>query len=862
MKFKLFYKIFICFFVTSMVPMAAGGGYFLHKLADYQEQMIVELSRSRVKAAVQKLVDNISAIEKSLDFTARTIQRPEGSGKLLENSARQHEEILKEIVTDEDGRVLSSFLRYGFVARGTRVELPRFEAGEKRHVNFVSWNLEPQLALAYTLTSMHTGRRQGMLLAEISLKNLFAPLLTNNDQQINRYIVSSEGRIVSHGNINYVLEGRDVSAAPPVRSVMQGNTVCNGEYIDLEGNEVVGVAMRVENLPLYVVEETPVAVAYALSRALRGDLYRVCGFSGFFFLVAALLVAGSITRPIVDLERATALVSSGELDSRVELAHWFPDELDLFANHFNDMIAALQEDRKRRKDAEDALEAEQERLIVTLRSIADGVISTDLKGHVTLMNIAAEKMTGWLLSEALGRPISEVYKLIELESGECLDDSLAEVLEHGHYVRLDEDVVLVARDGRQLMVSSRGTPIRDRESNIVGIVLVFQDITARKKMETELLRAEKIRSVGVLAGGIAHDFNNQLTGVLGNVGLAKLSIVPESKAYSYLEAAERAVLRSKGLTQQLLTFAKGGSPVKQPGSIAALIRESSKFILRGSAVDCRLELAPDLWPLDFDEAQLDQVINNLLINAMQAMPDGGIITVKAENCRLDHEEAKAVNLPPGHYVKIVVQDQGVGMTRSQLKRIFDPYFTTKKQGCGLGLASCYSIIKKHDGHISVESQPDQGTTFIIHLPASARKLVAPEVVEPRKLVASGCRILVMDDEEMVRDVAGGLLEHLGFQASFAADGQEAVKLYQQAISSGAPFAAVIMDLTVPGAMGGKDCLKEVLRINPDAKVIVASGYAIDAIMADFRKYGFSGRVVKPFSMSDLSAVLEEVLGAR
>jgi PAS domain S-box-containing protein len=636
-----------------------------------------------------------------------------------------------------------------------------------------------------------------------------------------------------------------------------GENFTNGEYLDLEGRQVVGVGMRVDDLPLYVVEETPVAVAYGLSRALSRDLLKVCCCVAFFMLVAALLLARSIARPIVQLEKATARVVSGELDSKVELTHRIHDEIDIFALRFNEMITALKEDRARRQEAEASLASERERLMVTLRSIGDGVISTDLNGLITLMNRAAEEMTGWSMDEALGQPVNQVFQLIDLESGEPYDDPLAEVFSQGHHVRLDDNVALIARDGHKRQVADSGTPIRDRESNIVGVVLFFQDITARKRMEAELQQAEKIRSVGLLAGGIAHDFNNQLTGILGNIGLAKMSIAPESKAYSYLDAAENAAIRSSGLTQQLLTFAKGGAPVKQLASIADLLRETSKFILRGSAVDCRLEIDSDLRPLDFDEGQLNQVLNNLLINAMQAMPDGGIITIRAENYQQDIKNE--IPLAPGLYVRIMISDQGIGMTQSQLRRIFEPYFTTKKEGRGLGLASSYSIIKNHDGFISVESEPDQGTTFTIYLPASDRKLIELKEKEESEVRAGGGRILVMDDEEMVRDVAGGFLRHLGFQPSFAADGREAVVLYQQAVDEGEPFAAVIMDLTIPGGMGGRECVQEILKINPQARVIVASGYSTDPIMADFRQYGFSGVIIKPYSLADFNSALQAVL---
>ncbi len=859
MKLKLFYKIFLSFFLVALVPMAVAGYYFINKLADYQQQMIVETSRIRVSLAAQELADKISAIEQSINFTRRLIQQPDNSYKLLENCALQHEEILNEFVTDEKGRVLSSFMRYGFTAKGSRIALPSISPAEEKHVDFVSWNLEPQLAVTYSLTDISTGKRQGLLLTEISLKNLLSSLFINKNQQRNLYIVSSDGRIISHKNINYVLAGRDVSTMPVIHALLQGAKFDNSNYLDLEDSEVVGVGMRINDLPLYVVEETPVSVAYALSRTMKENIINVCLLIALVTLAASLLLAGSITRPIVQLKKATAKIGSGELDTRVKFSHWLHDEVDIFALRFNEMIDALQKDREQRREAESNLADERERLMVTLRSIADGVISIDLDGRITMMNSAAEEITGWPLAEAGNLPVFQVLQLVNPESGDQYDAPPAEIFNQGHLVRLDQDVALVTRDGRQLLVAYSGSPMRDSKGHVVGAVLVFQDITARKRMEIEIQQSERIRSVGLLAGGIAHDFNNQLTGIMGNIGLAKMFLEPESKSYSYLDEAENAAMRSRDLTLQLLTFARGGSPVKKVSSIVGLITETSKFVLRGSAVDCRLKLDPELWPIDFDEGQICQVMNNLLINAIQAMPDGGIITIMAQNHQLDHGDG--VPLPPGRYVMITIRDQGIGMTTNQLQKIFEPYFTTKKEGRGLGLASCYSIISNHDGHISAESRPDQGTVFTIYLPASDKEIPElAETTEKKKFDSGGGRILVMDDEEMIRAVSGGFLEHLGFQPSFAADGNEAIELYKQAVNDNKPFVAVIMDLTIPGGMGGKNCVREILKINPEAKVIVASGYSNDPVMADFRQYGFSGVMVKPFSLDDFSEALQKILG--
>ena len=386
--------------------------------------------------------------------------------------------------------------------------------------------------------------------------------------------------------------------------------------------------------------------------------------------------------------------------------------------------------------------------------------------------------------------------------------------------------------------------------------VLVTDITARRKLEEELLKAQKLESLGVLAGGLAHDFNNLLTAILGNISLAKMDARPGDGIHERLEEAERASERAQSLTQQLLTFSRGGAPVKKTLSIKDTVRDIASFALHGARSKCEFSLDDDLWSVEADEGQLSQVINNLVINADQAMPDGGTVRVSARNVAVNSHSG--LPIAPGDYVMISIIDRGIGIPREHLKKVFDPYFTTKQKGSGLGLATTYSIIKRHNGHIAVESTAGAGATFHLYLPATGQ--VHQKEPSPAGAARSGSgRVLIMDDEDMVRDVAGKILTRLGYDVAFARDGAEAIELYSQARKAGRPFDAVIMDLTVPGGMGGRDAVKRLLEIDPAVKAIVSSGYSNDPIMAEYAEYGFCGVASKPYTIKKLSDILQQVI---
>jgi PAS domain S-box-containing protein len=505
-------------------------------------------------------------------------------------------------------------------------------------------------------------------------------------------------------------------------------------------------------------------------------------------------------------------------------------------------------------------EVERERLNVTLRSIGDGVITTDTEGRIIFINIIAEKLTGWNRQEASGKPLQEVFNIINEKTGFTCENPVNKVFNSGKIIGLANHTALIARDGTRRSIADSAAPIFDPEEKIIGVVLVFRDVTQEKKREEELLKIRKLESVGVLAGGIAHDFNNILTAILGNINLADTYIEKGNEVHSLLKEAEKASIRAKDLTQQLLTFSKGGNPVRETASIKQVITDSADFVLHGGNVRCRYALPEDLWLVDIDTGQMSQVIQNLVINARHAMPEGGEIKISCENIA-DITTETCLSLPGEKYIKITIADNGGGIPEKYLDKIFDPYFSTKQEGSGLGLAVTHSIINKHDGHIFVRSKSGEGATFTIYLPASAEQKSSDSVEEaqkPEKAVRG--TILVMDDEQLIQDVAKRMLSRFGHEVLQAKDGREAIAIFKEHHHSDNPVDVIIMDLTIPGGMGGKDAIKEIFQIDPDAKAIVSSGYSNDPVMANYRQHGFKASIGKPFEMTQLKEIINSVLG--
>lgn len=508
------------------------------------------------------------------------------------------------------------------------------------------------------------------------------------------------------------------------------------------------------------------------------------------------------------------------------------------------------------KQAEARLAEERERLAVTLESIGDGVITTDTHGLVVLINRVAETLTGWSSQEAVGRPLAEVFTVVSGETRQPCEDPVGKVLTSGTVTGLGNDTVLIGKDGQERNIAESGAPIRDEDGKIIGTVLVIRDITRQLRTEQELVKVKKLESIGVLAGGLAHDFNNIITAILGNIDLSlqDSNLAPET--HKLLSETEKASLRARDLTRQLLTFSKGGEPIIETASLVDVVKDSADFVLRGSRVACRYLFSDDLWLVDIDTSQISQVVQNIILNASSAMPGGGIVEVTCEN--MNPANSTGIALPKGgDYVKMTIKDSGVGIPPNVLDKIFDPYFSTKRQGSGLGLAITHSIVSRHGGHIAVHSTPGLGTTFTVYIPASAQRSIPVKKAETADLSTRRCTIMVMDDDEQIRNLTQAMLGYMGHKVVLAKDGGEAVRLYKEAMNSNAAIDLVIMDLTIPGGMGGKEAVREILARDPEAKVIVSSGYSNDPVMANFKEYGFCAAIVKPYKLHEVAREISQ-----
>ncbi|MEQ8221812.1 MAG: PAS domain S-box protein [Candidatus Eremiobacterota bacterium] len=514
------------------------------------------------------------------------------------------------------------------------------------------------------------------------------------------------------------------------------------------------------------------------------------------------------------------------------------------------LVVSTIQNIEQQKRAEEELQGTKDFLDKIINSVADPIFVKDSHNRWIVVNDAYCTLVGRTREELIDKSDYDFFIKSESDVFREKDELVLKTKEENYN---EED--FTDAGGVYHLIATKRKCYTDKKGQdfIVGII---RDITENKKEEKELLRIEKLESLGILAGGIAHDFNNILTSILGNISLAELMVDSDEKdsLREVLTMAQEASLRARDLTRQLLTFSRGGAPVKKTGTITQLLKEITYFSLQGSNVRCEFNIPASIWNVEMDEEQISQAVQNLVINADQAMPEGGIIRIFAENVYI--EETNELPLKTGRYVKISVKDHGPGIAREYLTKIFDPYFTTKQKGSGLGLATTYSIIKRHHGHITLESRTGEGTTFSFFLPASEKDFDVEEIKHPLK---SHGKILVMDDDEMIRRLMPLLLPRLGYEVELAADGTEAIALYEKARYTDKPFDLVIMDLTIPGGMGGKEAIEKLLAMDPSVKAIVSSGYSNDPVMADCRDYGFKSVITKPYNVNNLGEILYKVL---
>ena len=565
-----------------------------------------------------------------------------------------------------------------------------------------------------------------------------------------------------------------------------------------------------------------------------------------------------------DRENVKHLLATDGACSNVEIAFRKGDGTTMYALQSAELVTigvdrfiiAITTDITDRRRAEATLARERERLSITLQSHSDGVLVVDGAGCVERMNRAACSLVGASESGALGRPAGEVLRVRDPERPEPVDDVVGALLS-GVSNLPSSPLVLTCADGSERHVLLHASPI-PTSAGVEGAVLVLRDVTVQLRTEEQLRKTARLESLGVLAGGIAHDFNNVLMAIKSNVAFARSMDVPRNERQEALADVEDAVRRGRDLTQQLLTFSRGGAPIKHDAPMGDLLADVTAFVLRGTSVRISLDVSPDIMSVAVDRSQISQVIENLVVNAQQAMPDGGVLRITASN--FDVDDRMGLQLPAGRYVRLSFEDDGPGIAAADLPRVFDPFFSTKPGGTGLGLSIVHSVVRRHGGTVVVRSIANGGACFDVYLPATVQTFEQPRVSSGP--FRGSERILLMDDDPNVRRAMQRALSLMGYRVDVVVDGREAVTAYERALVGPSPYALAILDLTVVGGTGGKEAAQKLRRIDPQAVIVVSSGYSDEGILADPRAHGFDACLPKPYDESELALVLRRAFSGR
>jgi len=691
-----------------------------------------------------------------------------------------------------------------------------------------------QLAYSLALPLWNFDTRQVDKIIESTMRNrdVFGVSVTGSDDRtrISGFLRDSQWRSV-----------------PAQGEIRDSGVLTRSERIVFNGNHVGTVHLFI----------TPRFLDRSLHSFALIILTVILTLNAFLVFIPFQLLRKTVIKPLKAIESYAMKVSSGMNGAVCVPEGEFFGELSNLKQSIVGMTRSLAEARKDqvRRTTEKVLQESEKTLRAFIDVMPVGVKWTDGNGIIRHFNSCFIEWFGYnaddipTLDEWLLRAYPDSAKRDNFITSRKA--ALAAASSNGAPIQPSESII-VCRDGSERHVIINTQLARNMRLDI------FTDITERESLQNRLLNAQRLESLGVLAGGIAHDFNNILTGIMGNISMARMVLATPEKTSRLLDNAEKATLRATELATQLLTFAKGGTPVKKAVSIRKIVNESISLVLRGTNVKGVLELPWCLHDIEADEGQVSQVFNNIVINAVQAMPGGGEIVVQGRNVVLEMDNG--FMLPPGEYVELSFADEGCGMPEDVLKKIFDPYFTTKTGGIGLGLASVHSIIKRHGGHVEARSRVGAGTTFTLFLPSTGMSSSGSDACdrdEPGD-VLSGGSVLVMDDEEIIRELAFEMLGHLGYEVVTCSRGEEAIRKYRMAQESSKPFSFVIMDLTIPGGMGGRESAKNILEFDPCARLIASSGYSNDPVMADFRDYGFCGSIAKPYTLDELMQVLQGI----
>lgn len=530
---------------------------------------------------------------------------------------------------------------------------------------------------------------------------------------------------------------------------------------------------------------------------------------------------------------------------------------DTLEQRVEERTSELVQEVAERRQIEEHLQIEKEMAQKYLDVAAVMFVALDSAGRVVLINRKGCEITGYEEDKLVG---NNWFDLTIPESQRPQVKEVFHELMAGNASAVDSyQNKILTKCGKERLIAWSNTLLRDGGGRITGTLSSGEDITENQRMQEEILRTQKLESIGTFAGGIAHDFNNFLMAIQGYAELAKDTMNGNERGRKMLLEAEKAAKRARALTRQLITFAKGGEPVMRNVPIRDVVRDAASFVLTGSRMSPQFEIEDDLWLVKADTGQVEQVVGNLVINAKHAMPEGGTVWISLRN--VDTEEAELKGYGRKKHVELCVRDEGIGIPSDMLPRIFDPYFTTKQEGSGLGLATIHSIVKKHEGHISVDSTPGAGSSFCVYLPASNG--TSKTVEEKRETTATplACKVLLMDDDRAVAGLLGAMLEKLGCCPTVTHDGRETVSEYNKARQDGEPYDAVILDVIVPGGMGGKETAGQLLQLDANARLIVSSGYSSDPLMARYQDYGFRACLPKPYTQSELGGALQKTVRA-
>ncbi len=571
------------------------------------------------------------------------------------------------------------------------------------------------------------------------------------------------------------------------------------------------------------------------------------------------ILSRAILRPIVNLRNAAHSIAEGNLDQDIDKPP--SEELSSLAVSFEKMRDAVKEKIVKQQTQIDERKRAEDNLQITLNSIGDGVITTDVGGRITGVNPIAEKLTGWSQSEARGKKLVEVFAVINGVTREPVKDPAERVLKSGGIEELKENSVLLSRNGREYPINDSGAPIRSHEGEILGVVLVFRDVSEEKALQDQLRQSQKMDAIGQLAGGVAHDFNNMLGGIMGASEMLALRLGEDQKALKYNSIILESAKRAADLTNKLLTFSRSNPQVSTVVDLHEIIEES--VVLLRNTVDRRIEiiikLAAESSTVVGDPTLLQNALLNLGINSSHAMPEGGVIRITTGLVELDADycQASSFALQPGTYFTIEFGDNGMGIAFEHRDKIFDPFFTTKGQGhgTGLGLAAVYGTVKQHGGAIYVDSEIELGTVFRIVMPLARGKKTTP-AVSPAVQKGRGC-ILVVDDEEVMRITAGAILEDLGYKVEMATNGHEALTIFEQKTEE---IDLVLLDMVMP-VMNGRDCFAALRQLDPDIPVVVSSGFTREEDLKEMKLKGLNAFIRKPYLSASLSRTIHDVLQA-